>query len=619
MSTHASTKVDQKEYLKKYLSGDTKKKKKKDKKHKIKQSSVKVKIIDDDAHTAKGLDIDEELLLTGEDAPQIVGSYIEEKPNGESTNKWKSIVIKNESEDENLKQRNLEKDDLWGKKSTSNRPEDSFSPQRRERKDSPPRKSKRGWNDDISPPRRKSLLPERHKDTNQSPPKNRGQYSKEKSRNNLEYDQNPPRRKTKEYLDQTPLRRDRKRSTDQSPPRNRRQSPSDKSPVGRKRKTSRDRSPPHRRRPRSFDRSPPRHKEKISTDQSPTRRRKQSPSDQSPARRKIRSPADQSPERHGNSRSSPTRRYAQSVNPFRIKREKESVDLSPQRRKDSDQSPQRRRNNTDQSPPRRPIRSRSPTTTKIKRENSSPDAVLLKRQDVGYKRRTRWQKSTSRSPSPPPTHKPKMNKTLDGKRAGLQDAHALKSETEERRHQEDQFYAKMSNEISGRDAEVQSRKTGGGRLGRRAREARELDPEEQSRKEKHEKQKKELYDRWGKGLKQIEAHQNKAVEEQYESSKPLARYTNDEDLERHLREQEHADDPMLEYMRQKKKERQKHLKEPTIPVYQGSFPENRFSIRPGYRWDGVDRSNGYEKKWFDKQSEKRAMQDEAYKYSVEDM
>lgn len=41
----------------------------------------------------------------------------------------------------------------------------------------------------------------------------------------------------------------------------------------------------------------------------------------------------------------------------------------------------------------------------------------------------------------------------------------------------------------------------------------------------------------------------------HEMSKPLARYAGDQDLEVHLREQERLGDPMLDYIRQKNKER----------------------------------------------------------------
>lgn len=580
MSLQKAKVIDQKEYLKKYLSGDKeKKKKKKDKKLK---KTAKVKIIDDDAYEDNGQEMDEDLLFGGEDAPQIVAEYIEDDPSARS--KWRNIAVKDEIKEESgesppapairIKQEPLDdEEDLWGRKAATVKVKDEFCPQKRQIK-----QEKRSRSRDLSPERSK------------------------KKKNHP--DQSPPRRKADR--DQSPRGRKRKDS-DQSPPRRARDSPprrrQDASPV-RKRRSS-DQSPPRRR--RDDDQSPPRRRRNDSDQSPPRKRREPSPvrrrrdSDQSPPRK--RRDDDLSPPR----RKSPPRRQDDDQSPPR--RRRKDSDQSPPRR----QSPVRRRRDSDQSPPRR--RRSSSGERKPRRDQSSPPRNRFKKET---ERKSRWAKeSPKRSLSPPPTHKPKSGKTLDGKKAGLQDAQSLKKESDERRRQEHDLFEKMSSEVSGRDAEVQMRSTG--RKGRRARDAADEDPAEQRRKEEHEKKKKELYDRWGKGLKQIEDQKSRMEEMAHEASKPVARYANDEDLDRHLREQEHADDPMLEYIRSKRKKRDQQSNQPVMPKYEGSYPENRFGIRPGYRWDGVDRSNGYEKRWFDKQNEKRAVQDEAYKYSVEDM
>ncbi|XP_068157584.1 BUD13 homolog isoform X1 [Drosophila tropicalis] len=626
MSISNAKVIDQKEYLKKYLSGDKEKKKKKHKQKKHKKAA-KVKIIDDDAYNSDKDEVDEELLLGGEDAPQIVGEYIEENPN-EIRSKWRNIAVKEEEETAQeeptvrIKAEPRDADDeenRWGRKASSLRekspvtaikikqercsPSSDQSAPRRRRQSPLPRKIKE---EDLSPPRRKQ------RDSDQSPPRRRKQSPPRRRRSNS--DQSPPRRRNESDL--SPVRR-RRLSAESSPARNRhkRRSP-DQSPVTAIKIKQERRSP-------SSDQSPPRRKRRDS-DQSPPRRRKQSP----PRRR--RSNSDQSPPRRRNdSDLSPVRRRRPSAesSPARNRQKRRSPDQSPhRRRRDSDQSPARRKKgrHADQSPPREPKdkgRSRSPRRRRSS-DQSPPRKDRFKKETKHSPspsqpvRKSRWAKA-SPSLSPPPTHKPKTSRTLDGKKAGLQDAQSLKAESDERRRREHQLFEKMSSEVSGRDADIQIRSTG--RRGRRAREAANEDPAVQKRKEEHERKKKELYDRWGRGLKQLEDHKSRQEEMAHEASKPVARYANDEDLDRHLREQEHADDPMLEYMRAKRKKLDKQAGKPEMPKYEGSFPENRFGIRPGYRWDGVDRSNGYENRWFNKQNERVAIQDEAYKYSVEDM
>ncbi|KAI9217160.1 hypothetical protein BC828DRAFT_351760 [Blastocladiella britannica] len=54
-------------------------------------------------------------------------------------------------------------------------------------------------------------------------------------------------------------------------------------------------------------------------------------------------------------------------------------------------------------------------------------------------------------------------------------------------------------------------------------------------------------------------------------------------------------------------------------LYEGTYAPNRYGIVPGFRWDGVDRSNGFEKRLFVIRNEQESAREAAYKWRSEDM
>ena len=59
---------------------------------------------------------------------------------------------------------------------------------------------------------------------------------------------------------------------------------------------------------------------------------------------------------------------------------------------------------------------------------------------------------------------------------------------------------------------------------------------------------------------------------------------------------------------------------PLKPVYRGpAAPPNRFRIRPGYRWDAIDRGNQFEHDLLKRISDKGSMKEDEYRWSVSDM
>ncbi|KAL4254578.1 CWC26 family protein [Abortiporus biennis] len=132
------------------------------------------------------------------------------------------------------------------------------------------------------------------------------------------------------------------------------------------------------------------------------------------------------------------------------------------------------------------------------------------------------------------------------------------------------------------------------------------------KREREEKEARKM--EWGKGLTQKEEAEKRREEEELLKGKSFSRTIDDVDLNEDLKSQERWNDPAAAFLSKKRS------KGPKRPEYMGPPPPpNRFGIKPGYRWDGVDRGNGFEKKLFQRQNERKRRGAESYEWSVDDM
>jgi pre-mRNA-splicing factor CWC26 len=213
------------------------------------------------------------------------------------------------------------------------------------------------------------------------------------------------------------------------------------------------------------------------------------------------------------------------------------------------------------------------------------------------------------------------SETLSGKVAGLSDSKSVREEMKRLQEREAQLMQRLGDDALGRNAQTVYRDRGTGRI-------RDLEAEAavSVKRDKEEDERAVRYKDWSGGLHQQAERSQRLQQDLKEMDKPLARYEDDEDRDKFLKEKELAEDPMLQFVRRKKlKEKVRQAADNgqlvlSKPIYKGPPPPpNRFAILPGYRWDGVDRSNGFEKQLLDKQAEKIAVQQDAYKWSTEDM
>lgn len=97
-------------------------------------------------------------------------------------------------------------------------------------------------------------------------------------------------------------------------------------------------------------------------------------------------------------------------------------------------------------------------------------------------------------------------------------------------------------------------------------------------------------------------------------SMPLTRTADDEELNEELKARERWNDPAAQFLPSKKAA----VSATGKPLYKGAFAPNRYGIRPGHRWDGVDRSNGFEKKWFEARNRKERLGAMEYTWQMDE-
>ncbi|KZV21548.1 hypothetical protein F511_11041 [Dorcoceras hygrometricum] len=285
-------------------------------------------------------------------------------------------------------------------------------------------------------------------------------------------------------------------------------------------------------------------------------------------------------------------------------------DLSPPRRQRDKfkLSPKPRRNSSytgdmdsDISPPRRAPRGSGDDSHASSAIDLSPPRTVKNVSDMS-----------------PPRKRPKESPLLiDRAKTGLVSGVDIKEEIDRKKKEDLLRFKEMDPSVSGRNAEaVYRNKSTGERM------SREEFLQSQKDKQKKDEKPKEIKLEWGKGLAQMREAEARLEAVELEKDKPFARSRDDPDLDRMLKERIRWGDPMAHLVKG----------EPSLPVLpdlgesekmkESGFiiPQeipshswirrgleaapNRYGIKPGRHWDGVDRSTGYEKELFKRTNRK---------------
>ncbi|KAJ4951277.1 hypothetical protein NE237_028109 [Protea cynaroides] len=602
MAAYTSASTSMKEYLKRYQSNneDEKKKKKKKNKDKPKGSSMGgILVVDGDPTWQKPVNLDEE--ENDDDSADEAKPQVEEDIEVKRMKRLEQIRA--------LRPYNAISEDGSGWVSVSDAAKQSNYDKE---------------TIDISPPRRQRNRYDTPSPEPYKKPADSGNENPDMPRHLRQRRYNTPSPETKqnsaggnEVFDLSPPRRQRRRYDSPSP------EPKLKSAASSGQEVS-DLSPP-RRQQRHYD-TP-----SLKAESNPTKSDK-------PHR-------DLSPPRHSSSRTfseyekrNPERSELHELSPRRIPNK--NADLSPPRRsrKDSGKS-----ESSDLSPPRR-IRRSSPD------ENASR-VSLVEDLSPPRKRRMDSERSESFDLSPPRRlhqHIPKVDASraslvadLSPPRKSRKDLSSLKERPKAGLVSRQDFREEAAKlrEDSARFKQMDPSSGGPGAepVYRDKLKGTRISKEEFLKSQKGEEKPKEKQLEWGKGLAQKREAEARQRELELEKDKPFARTRDDPELDKMLKERVRWGDPMAHLVKRKWSEPvledlgdEEKMKESGFIIPQDipshswikrriDAPSNRYGISPGRHWDGIDRSNGYEKQYFKRMNEKHATEREAYLWSVSDM
>ena len=199
-------------------------------------------------------------------------------------------------------------------------------------------------------------------------------------------------------------------------------------------------------------------------------------------------------------------------------------------------------------------------------------------------------------------------KMESGAHAGLQTADQVTAQLNRKKAEERRRFLEDDDEHSGKGRETIYRDASGRIINvqmKRAEARRKAEEEAKKTADELEAQKGD-----------VQRAEKEKRKEKLEEAKfmPVARYADDMELNEELKERDRWNDPAAEFLEKKKAGKSVSGK----PLYKGPAAPNRYGIRPGHRWDGVDRGNGFEKDYFAARNRRENLKNLDYAWQMDE-